>query len=237
MLCQVLSRIASASIVVNGQELLTGTLENPGLLQGTPLSPILLLFYNADLVSRAINENGGSTAFVDDYTVWATGSSATVNNLQLNETISKAVAWEKRIGATFEGEKTAFIHFTRTESRANEAPLTVKDQVIKPSKSIKLLGVIFDAQVRFREQVQRAVSRGTRETLALCRMTTLLPATARQLFNATVAPVVEYASTVWAHASAAAPRFFNTIQKMGAKAVTRSFITVAREVAEAEASL
>jgi hypothetical protein len=65
----------------------------------------------------------------------------------------------------------------------------------------------------------------------------LLPATARQLFNATVAPAVDYASTVWAHASAAAPRAFNTIQKVGAKAVTGVFRTVAREVAEAEASL
>jgi Reverse transcriptase (RNA-dependent DNA polymerase) len=82
----------SASIVVNGQELPTGTLENPGLPQGSPLSPILFLFYNADLISRAINENGGSIAFVDDYTVWVTGSSAAVNNLQLNEIIKKAVA-------------------------------------------------------------------------------------------------------------------------------------------------
>jgi hypothetical protein len=68
-------------------------------------------------------------------------------------------------------------------------------------------------------------------------MTALLPATARQLFNATVAPVVDYALTVWAHASAAAPRAFNAIQKIGAKAVTGLFRTVAREVAEAEASL
>jgi hypothetical protein len=48
---------------------------------------------------------------------------------------------------------------------------------------------------------------------------------------------VDYASIVWAHASAAAPRAFNAIQKMGAKAVTELFKTVAREVAEAEASL
>jgi hypothetical protein len=68
-------------------------------------------------------------------------------------------------------------------------------------------------------------------------MTALLPATARQLFNATVAPVVDYASTVWAHALAAALRAFNAIQKIGAKAVTESFRTVAREVAETEASL
>jgi hypothetical protein len=56
-------------IVVNSQELLTGTLENSSLLQGLLLSLILFLFYNADLVSRAINKKGGLIAFIDDYTV------------------------------------------------------------------------------------------------------------------------------------------------------------------------
>jgi hypothetical protein len=36
--------------------------------QGSPLSPILFLFFNSDLVQCTINRNGGSIAFVDDYT-------------------------------------------------------------------------------------------------------------------------------------------------------------------------
>jgi hypothetical protein len=58
----------SASILINGQELEREDLENPGLPQGSPLSPILLLFYNADLVQQAIKEKDGAIVFVDDYT-------------------------------------------------------------------------------------------------------------------------------------------------------------------------
>ncbi len=47
-----------------------------GLPQGSLLSPILFLFFNADLVEKKIDSNGGALAFVDDYTAWVTGPSA-----------------------------------------------------------------------------------------------------------------------------------------------------------------
>lgn len=227
----------SATLVINGQETDNKELENPGLPQGSPLSPILFLFYNADLVQQAINNQGGSIAFVDDYTAWTIGSSAAENKTNLDRIIDKALAWEKRSGATFEGDKTAFIHFTRTKSRADNVSLWVKGQEVKPSNQIKLLGVIFDTQLRFKEHITRAAGKGMKAVLALCRMTAIPPSTARQLFIATVAPVVDYASCVWGHAAAASSNAFSTIQKIGAKAVTGAFKSVAREVAEAEASL
>lgn len=227
----------SASILVNYQESGIEALRNPGLPQGSPLSPILFLFYNADLVQQAINSKGGSIAFVDDYTAWVVGKSATANQAELKKIIKRAEQWERRSGATFEGDKTAFIHFTRTASRANNDPLYIKGREIEPSKTVKLLGILFDSQLRFREHVARATSRGLKAVLVLGRMTALLPSTARQLFKATVAPVVDYASCIWAQVSAASAKAFNTIQKIAAKAVTGAFRTVAREVAEAEATL
>jgi hypothetical protein len=44
-----------------------------GLLQGSPLSPILFLFFNADLVQQKIDGKGGAIAFVDDYSIWVVG--------------------------------------------------------------------------------------------------------------------------------------------------------------------
>ena len=44
------------------------TIEEAGLPQGSPLSPNLFNFYNANLVEASINKNGGAIGFVDDYT-------------------------------------------------------------------------------------------------------------------------------------------------------------------------
>lgn len=86
-------------------------------LQGLLLSVVPFLFYNADLVQYKIGANGSALAFVDDYTAWVTGSSAEANRIGIQAVIDKAVNWERRSGAQFEGEKTAIIHFTRNKER------------------------------------------------------------------------------------------------------------------------
>ena len=66
----------TASIQVNGQASKVQELPQAGLPQGSPLSPILFLFFNADLVQRRIDTYGGAIAFVDDFTAWVTGRDA-----------------------------------------------------------------------------------------------------------------------------------------------------------------
>ena len=43
------------------------------LPQGSFLSPLLFLFFNADLVKSVINKNRGVITFVDDHTTWVIG--------------------------------------------------------------------------------------------------------------------------------------------------------------------
>lgn len=74
--------------------------------------------------------------------------------------------------------------------------------------------------------------------MALKRLRLVSPLTARQLFGATVAPVVDYASNVWMYACGyKGIALINRIQRIGAQAVTGAFRTVATAVAEAEASI
>jgi hypothetical protein len=80
----------SASILVNDQESGIEALRNPGLPQGSPLSLILFLFYNADLVQQAINGKGGSITFMDNYTAWVVDKSATANQAELKKIIKRA---------------------------------------------------------------------------------------------------------------------------------------------------
>lgn len=69
--------------------------------------------------------------------------------------------------------------------------------VIKPSDRAKLLGVIFDQEMRWKEHVQQAVKRATQVNIALGGLRHLRPEQMRQLFQACVTPIVNYASTVW----------------------------------------
>ena len=56
------------------------------------MSPILFLFYNADLVERQIINRGGNVAFIDDYTAWVIGESAEENIISIKEIVNHALA-------------------------------------------------------------------------------------------------------------------------------------------------
>jgi hypothetical protein len=80
-------------------------LAQAGLPQGSPLSPILFLFFNADLVSSKLNLHQGAVAFVDDYTAWITGANVAENTRIIQNTIiPKATRWASASGATFEAD-------------------------------------------------------------------------------------------------------------------------------------
>jgi hypothetical protein len=57
-----------------------------------------------------------------------------------------------------------------------------------------------DAGLKYNEQMTGVVSKGLNAAIKLQRLRSLSPRTARKLFAATVAPVVDYASNIWMHA-------------------------------------
>ncbi|KIX08397.1 uncharacterized protein Z518_03053 [Rhinocladiella mackenziei CBS 650.93] len=70
------------------------------------------------------------------------------------------------------------------------------------------------------------------------RLRGLRPSTARQLYTATVTPVVDYASPVWSiNASTKTVRAAEQIQRIAAISIIAGFRTIAFPIAEAEASL
>jgi ribonuclease HI len=228
----------TASIQVNGHAAQMRDLPQAGLPQGSPLSPILFLFFNADLVQRRTDSNGGAIAFIDDFTAWVTGPTAQSTRTGIEAIIDEALSWERRSGATFEADKTAVIHFTRKAYKADSEPFVIKGQRVEPKSHVKVLGVVMDTKLRYREHIARAASKGLKAAMELRRLRGLSPLTARQLFTSMVAPVVDYACSVWMHECnwKVAPAI-NRVQKVGAQAIIGTFRTVATSVAEAEAHI
>ena len=229
-----------ACITVNGFTSEVCELPQSGLPQGSPLAPILFLFFNADLVQTKFR-NGNSMAFVDDYTAWIVGESAADNTKRIQEDILPVLKkWERESGAVFEASKTAFIHFTRvkSETRDDTQSLQFKDTLIEPTTVVKILGVLFDQGLRFKLHVSKVAGKAYKAALALKRLKGLRPSSIRQLFSATVAPVMDYASAVWyLGVPDKTIKLLEQAQRVGAQATTYCFRTVALPIAEAEAGI
>ncbi|GAB1314527.1 hypothetical protein MFIFM68171_04737 [Madurella fahalii] len=177
---------------------------------------------------------GGAIAFVDYFTAWVAGPTARRTRKGIVAIISDALDWERRSGATFETEKTAVIHFTRKAYKADSEPFIIKGQAVEPKTYVKVLGVVMDTKLRYREHIARAVSKGLDAAMELKRLRGLSPLATRQLFTTMVAPVMDCASNVWMHECnwKAAPAI-NRVQIIGAQAIVGTFSTVATSVAEA----
>ncbi|EAQ91643.1 hypothetical protein CHGG_03578 [Chaetomium globosum CBS 148.51] len=115
---------------------------------------------------------------------------------------------------------------------------SVKGRSVQTELSAKILGVVMDRELCYKQHIARTAAKGLAAALALKRLKMLSPRTARQLFVATVAPVMDYAANVWMHACGEkALSWLNRAQKIGALAITGAFRTAATAVVEAEASI
>ena len=128
---------------------------------------------------------------MDDYTGWVVGDSIAENLGFLRQLVNQAMGWERKSGDMFEGDKTTLTHFTRTVSRSDFSSMLIKGEIIHPSKEAKILGIIFDSELRFRSHIAKTAEKGVRAASVLRRMTALPPAVARQLATATVASVYD----------------------------------------------
>ncbi|THC88516.1 hypothetical protein EYZ11_012034 [Aspergillus tanneri] len=227
----------AASIGFDDFETRVAPLENAGLAQGSPLSPILFTFFNSDLVDQTVDHHGGASAFIDDYFRWRAGRSSEENLKKIQEEdIPRIETWAQRTGACFAADKTELIHITRKKGEQGKGQITMQGKVIQPSSTAKLLGVVFDQELRWKEHVQHAVKRATKVNIAMCGPRHLRPGQMRQLYRACVAPVMDYASTVWHDPlkDKTHLRALCTVQRAALIRIMSAFKTVATQTLEVE---
>src|SRR6266480_2919625 len=108
-----------------------------GIFQGSPLSPILFLFYNAELleICNPSEVRVNSLEFVDDVNLLAYGRTTEDNCRQLELIHDRCLAWAKRYGALFALEKYVLMHFSRRRQFNMQAPIRLGDIEKKPIES------------------------------------------------------------------------------------------------------
>jgi len=181
-----------------------------GIPQGSPLSPILFLFFNADLIDDLHAAFPGQlivTGYIDDICILTWGDSAAENCSLLGEAHAVAEIWEKRHASKFSPKKYGLIHMNRKHRQVPqpEDPTDISLQLpgieVKAESTIKYLGVWLDKHLTGMEQIKAAHKKAVKLTAALSSIagstwgTPILQL--RRMYTAILLPQITYACSAW----------------------------------------
>jgi hypothetical protein len=193
----------TASLVIQGHE--TASQRIPGgASQGSPLSPILFLFYNAELleICNRPKEGISGMGFVDDTHILAYGKSTEDNCRRIELAHYKCLIWARKFGIKFAPQKYELIHFTRRRKGFNlAATVNLNGTIQEPKPDIRVLGVWVDTKLKWGAHL-RAIQR--KMPVYQRALTSVAGSTwgaafraSRQVYTAVTRSAIAYGAGIW----------------------------------------
>ena len=152
--------------------------------QGDPLSMLLYIVYNVDLLELTEGLGEDSLGYIDDAMIMAEGDDLEETVEILTNFMNRdegGFAWSKAHNSNFTIDKLAVTHFTRRRRVDPERPghtiireapaLTLRGKRVKVSPAYKYLGIHVDSQLNWKTQTQEAISKATRWILLYKHLT------------------------------------------------------------------
>ncbi|KAH6044453.1 hypothetical protein HBI67_247390 [Parastagonospora nodorum] len=180
---------------------------NTGIPQGSPLSPILYLFYNADLIDECNQESDTmSTGYIDDVAILTWGGTTEETCITLSKAMEKAQRWASTHASIFAPDKFQLTHFTRSLTRIDRTrPIQTEWGEIKPETTCKYLGLTMDTKLRWKEHIEAVRQKAMKTVNAL----SCLGGSAwgiglldlRRIYEGTALPQMMYACSIWYNAN------------------------------------
>jgi exonuclease III len=128
-----------------------------GIPQGSPISPILYLFYNADLVEDCQRPAlySSVTAFVDDTNILVYSRTTKENCRKLQELHNFCTKWSRTHGSKFNVSKYGLLHISRQRRGDLERALQLEEVTVIPKTQLRLLGVTLDTRLDGKAHLKR----------------------------------------------------------------------------------
>ena len=236
-----------------------------GIGQGDPLSMLLYLFYNADLLDIPDCREEAALGYVDDTMLYAEGSNFDDTNAMLTDMMTRpngGYQWAADHHSKFETTKFALVGFTQRRQNKDTGRGTIPiprpgimlDGVhINPSTSTKFLGVTFDQELRWTEQAKSALAKATKWTLMYRRLASqssgINSKFMRRLYLAVAVPKLTYAADIWytpihleeghtrRSGSIGITNQLGRVQRMGTLAITGALRSTATDTADLHANI
>jgi len=181
-------------------------LTETGIPQGSPLSPVLFLFFISELLELFQRVEGDTLAFgfVDDTNLIAWGDSAQDNCRRLEIVHDRCITWAQRHGAFFTPVKYQLIHFTRRKrdplgDLANTVRIATCE--VQPQTSMRVLGVWVDSKMDWKTHIAEASRKGNAAFEALSRIVTSTwgptMRRSRLIYSAVISPILLHGAQIW----------------------------------------
>lgn len=223
---------------------------NTGIPQGSPLCPILYIFYNAGLLETCeLDQDTTATGYIDDAAILACGETTLETCEKLKLALERAQHWASTRASKFAPDKFQLTHFTRSRTRFDtEKEIETEWGNIVPKTTCKYLGVVMDQKLYWKshiEEIRRKVSKSVNALASLGSSTWgVRMYDMRKIYRGVVVPQMMYACSVWSNSKGnAAPytgktlHILGSLQARGARAITGAFRATSSVALDVEAHL